>query len=139
MIEGRRYRISPQVHGLPRPCGPPCGALDADIRSARREQHMRTLSYEYDVSKLWLGAHYGNLAIHARTDARSNLAGLWYAADDQFYCGRMVLRFLVEGAPLAARSTTFTPAQQLTTYVSDAVEVRKSFFVPYGTDDLACA
>ncbi|HWE64428.1 MAG TPA: hypothetical protein VHB98_22165, partial [Chloroflexota bacterium] len=100
---------------------------------------MRTMSYEYDVSKLWLGAHYGNLSIHARTDARSNLAGLWYAMDDQVYCGRMVLQFLAEGQRLNARSTTFYPAHQLTTYSSDAVEVRKTFFVPYGADDLLSA
>ena len=100
---------------------------------------MRTMSYEYDVSKLWLGAHYGNLAIHARTDARTNLAGLWYAIDDQIYCGRMVLQFVVDDSRLTARSTTFHPAQQITTYSSEAVEVRKSFFVPYGTDDLYCA
>ena len=100
---------------------------------------MRTLSYEYDVSKLWLGAHYGNLAIHARTDARSNLAGLWYAMDDQVYCGRMVLQFVAEDQRLIARSTQFNAEHQTTLHVADAVEVRKTFFVPYGTPDLCCA
>ena len=44
---------------------------------------MQGLSYEYDVSKLWLGGSYGNIEIFTRTDARSNLAGLWCAEDDQ--------------------------------------------------------
>ena len=99
----------------------------------------RTLSYEYEVGKLWQGAHYGNLDVHARTDARSNLAGLWYAQDDQVYCGRLVMQFLVEGQRLPARATAFHPAHQVTTYVTDAVEVHKSFFVPYEAGDQRCA
>ena len=40
---------------------------------------MQGLSYEYDVNKLWLGGSYGNIEIFTRTDARSNLGGLWCA------------------------------------------------------------
>ena len=64
---------------------------------------MQGLSYEYDVSKLWLGGSYGNIEIFTRTDARSNLAGLWCAEDDQFYVGRLVMHFAVEGERLEAR------------------------------------
>jgi len=96
---------------------------------------MQGLSYEYDVNKLWLGGSYGNIEIFTRTDARSNLGGLWYAGDDQFYIGRMVMRLAVEGERLEARTTTFMPVSQLTTYVGHDVEARKTFFVPYGELD----
>ena len=96
---------------------------------------MQGLSYEYDVNKLWLGGSYGNIEIFTRTDARSNLGGLWYAGDDQFYIGRMVMRLAVEGERLEARTTTFMPVSQLTTYIGHDVEARKTFFVPYGELD----
>jgi len=96
---------------------------------------MQGLSYEYDVNKLWLGGSYGNIEIFTRTDARSNLGGLWCAEDDQFYIGRMVMHIAVEGERLQARTTTFMPVSQLTTYVGHDVEARKTFFVPYGELD----
>jgi len=96
---------------------------------------MQGLSYEYDVKKLWLGGSYGNIEIFTRTDARSNLGGLWYAGDDQFYIGRMVMHLAVDGERLEARTTTFMPVSQLTTYVGHDVEARKTFFVPYGELD----
>ncbi len=96
---------------------------------------MQGLSYEYDVNKLWLGGSYGNIEIFTRTDARSNLGGLWYAEDDQFYIGRMVMSLAVGGERLEARTTTFMPVSQQTTYVGHDVEARKTFFVPYGKLD----
>src|SRR5436305_7008050 len=97
---------------------------------------MQGLSYEYDVSKLWLGGSYGNIEIFTRTDARSNLAGLWCAEDDQFYVGRLVMHFAVEGERLEAHTTTFAAIYQNTSYVGRDVEVHKTFFVPYGEGDL---
>lgn len=97
---------------------------------------MHGLSYEYEVSKLWLGGSYGNVEIFTRTDARSNLGGLWCAEDDQFYIGRLVMHFAVDGQRLEARTTTFAPVSQHTTYVGQDVEVHKTFFVPYGDGDL---
>ncbi|HEY8312034.1 MAG TPA: hypothetical protein VIG47_15825, partial [Gemmatimonadaceae bacterium] len=94
--------------------------------------------YEYDVGKLWLGAHYGNLEIHARTDAQSNLAGLWRAADDQFYCGRMTFRFGDGEQALTAKTTRFYASHQITTYASDRLDVSKTFFAPFGTEDQGC-
>jgi len=96
---------------------------------------MQGLSYEYDVNKLWLGGSYGNIEIFTRTDARSNLGGLWCAEDDQFYIGRMVMHIAVDGARLEARTTTFMPVSQQTMYVGHDVEARKTFFVPYGELD----
>ena len=96
---------------------------------------MQGLSYEYDVNKLWLGGSYGNIEIFTRTDARSNLGGLWCAEDDQFYIGRMVMHIAVDGARLEARTTTFMPVSQQTMYVGHDIEARKTFFVPYGELD----
>ena len=97
---------------------------------------MLGLSYEYDVNKLWLGGSYGNIEIFTRTDARSNLGGLWCAEDDQFYVGRMVMNVAVDGERLEARTTTFNPVSQMTTYEGHDLSVQKTFFVPYGLDDL---
>jgi Bacterial alpha-L-rhamnosidase 6 hairpin glycosidase domain len=99
---------------------------------------VRQMYYEYDVNKLWLGAHYGNLEIHARTDARSNLAGLWRAADDQFYCGRMTFRFSDGEQSPPAGTTQFYPSHQSTTYATDRLHVSKTFFAPFGTEDQGC-
>ncbi len=96
---------------------------------------MQGLSYEYDVNKLWLGGSYGNIEVFTRTDARSNLGGLWCAEDDQFYIGRLVMHLAVDGERLEARTTTFMPVSQQTTYVGHDVEARKTFFVPYGELD----
>ncbi len=97
---------------------------------------MQGLSYDYDVNKLWLGGSYGNIEIFTRTDARSNLGGLWCAEDDQFYIGRLVMHVAVDGERLEARTTTFAAVSQRTTYVGHDVEAHKTFFVPYGTGDL---
>src|SRR5579885_86321 len=97
---------------------------------------MQGLSYEYDVGKLWLGGSYGNIEIFTRTDARSNLGGLWCAEDDQFYIGRLVMHLAVDGERLEARTTTFAAVSQHTTYVGHDVEAQKTFFVPYGEGDL---
>ncbi len=97
---------------------------------------MLGLSYEYDVNKLKLGGSYGNIEIFTRTDARSNLGGLWCAEDDQFYIGRLLVNIAVDGDRLEARTTTFNPVNQLTTYRGVDVEVQKNFFVPYNLDDL---
>lgn len=99
---------------------------------------MDSLSYTYDVSKLWLGAHYGNLEIHARTDAQSNLVGLWRAVDDQFYCGRMKFSFRNANQLVPAQTTIFRPSNQTTIYNGAGVEVTKTFFTPYGTEDDSC-
>jgi len=45
---------------------------------------MQGLSYEYDVSKLWLGGSYCSNEIFTSTDSRSSSAGLRCAEDDQF-------------------------------------------------------
>ncbi len=93
---------------------------------------MQGLSYEYDVSKLWLGGSYGNIDIFTRTDARSNLGGLWLSEDDQFYIGRIIMHFAVDGERLEPRTTTFEPVSQRTGYIGHDVEAHKTFFVPYG-------
>src|SRR5579871_1600652 len=100
---------------------------------------MRSMSYEYDVNKLWLGGNYCNLYVFTRTDARSNLAGLWCADDDQFYIGRFIIQFSVNGQRIPARSTTFAPAYQTTLYSTEDISMHKTFFVPYGDDDPRCA
>jgi len=100
---------------------------------------MLGLSYEYDVNKLWLGGSYGNIEIFTRTDARSNLGGLWCAEDDQFYVGRMVMNVAVDGERLEARTTTFNPVSQMTTYEGHDLSVQKTFFVTCAASSRWCA
>jgi hypothetical protein len=98
-----------------------------------------TLLYDYEVEKLYTGASYGNIDIFARCDASSNLAGLWLASDDQFYCGRLVMNYAVGGRRVPAERTQFRATHQTTVYHLDNLEVQQTFFVPLGTIDLRAA
>jgi glycogen debranching enzyme len=92
--------------------------------------------YEYEVSKLRTGANYGNIELFSRADQYSNLAGLWCAEDDQFYCGRWVMRYSVDGKAIPAERTTFRATHQTTTYHLDDVEIQQTYFVPLGVGNL---
>ncbi len=95
--------------------------------------------YEYEVSKLRTGANYGNIELFSRADQYSNLAGLWCAEDDQFYCGRWVMRYSADEQLIPAERTAFRATHQTTTYHRDDLEVQQTYFVPLGVPDLKVA
>ncbi len=95
--------------------------------------------YEYEVAKLRTGANYGNIELFSRADQYSNLAGLWCAQDDQFYCGRWAMRYSVSERSIPAERTFFRATHQTTTYHLDDVEIAQTFFVPLGVPDLKVA
>jgi len=100
---------------------------------------VQNMLYEYEVSKLRTGANYGNIALFSRADQYSNLAGLWCAEDDQFYCGRWVMRYSIGGQPVLAERTTFRATHQTTTYHLDDIEIQQTYFVPLGVTHLKVA
>jgi hypothetical protein len=100
---------------------------------------VKTMLYDYETRKLYTGANYGNIEVFARCDALSNLAGLWFAGDDQFYCGRLVISYTVDDRPVPAERTQFRATHQTTTYHLDNLEIQQTFFVPLGTADLQAA
>ncbi len=100
---------------------------------------MQTMLYEYEVAKLRTGANYGNIEIFSRADQYSNLAGLWCAQDDQFYCGRWVMRYSIEERLIPAERTFFRAAHQTTNYHLDDITVQQTYFVPLGVPDLKVA
>ncbi len=100
---------------------------------------MQNMLYEYEVAKLRTGANYGNIEIFSRADQYSNLAGLWCAEDDQFYCGRWVMRYSIDGQPIPAERTFFRATHQTTTYHLDDTEISQTYFVPLGVPDLRAA
>lgn len=100
---------------------------------------MQSMLYEYEVSKLRTGANYGNRELFSRADQYSNLAGLWCAEDDQFYCGRWAMRYSVDEQPIPAERTFFRATHQTTTYHLNDIEIQQTYFVPLGVPDLKVA
>jgi uncharacterized protein (DUF2236 family) len=97
------------------------------------------MSYDYEVGKLRTGANYGNIEVFSRADQYSNLAGLWCAADDQFYCGHWVMRYSLGERPIPAERTNFRATHQTTTSHLDDIEVQQTYLVPLGVPDLQVA
>jgi glycogen debranching enzyme len=100
---------------------------------------VQSMLYEYEVAKLRTGANYGNIAIFSRADQYSNLAGLWSAEDDQFYCGRWMMRYSIDGQPVPAERTAFRATHQTTTYHLNDIEIQQTYFVPLGVTHLKVA
>jgi len=100
---------------------------------------VQSMLYEYAVSKLRTGANYGNIELFSRADQYSNLAGLWCAEDDQFYCGRWVMRYNLHDQPVLAERTMFRATHQTTIYHLEDTEIQQTYFVPLGIPDLKAA
>ncbi len=100
---------------------------------------MQSMFYDYEVAKLRTGANYGNLELFSRADQYSNLAGLWCAEDDQFYCGRWVMRYSLGEQPIPAERTIFRATHQTTIYHLTDCEIQQTYFVPLGVPDLKAA
>jgi hypothetical protein len=87
----------------------PLSDVQSPIRSPQSAIYHQ-LNYHYPVARLWSGGSYGNPDCFARTDRGSNLDGFWYAATNEWVCGRLDLAVTVGGQPLAPQETRFFPA-----------------------------
>lgn len=93
-------------------------------------------AYRYDADDLWVGGSYGNERVFARTDKLSNLAGLWLAEEDRYYCGSIETSFTSGEAPLKANETWLSAAFQMTSYGdSEGLYVEKTVLVPLDAED----
>ena len=88
------------------------------------------LSYTYDIDELALGASFGNQKLFIQTDARSNLLSAWSATDNQWYCGPVQFRFLVQDEELKPMVTRFFPAYQETIYGTEGIVLSHRVFTP---------
>ena len=62
---------------------------------------MKILEYRRPVEALTTGSSLGNLHAFARLDERSDLLGLWSAADNRYYVGSWTIRIVVDGESAA--------------------------------------
>jgi glycogen debranching enzyme len=86
--------------------------------------------YRYPADKLFTGASFGNLETFVKLTPHSDVAGLWSARDNQFYCGRWVTHAFVGGERATAVDTIHAQAFQETTYVCGSLRIRKRVFLP---------
>ena len=86
--------------------------------------------YRYPVDKLFTGSSLGNLEMFVKLTPQSDVAGVWSALDNQFYCGRWVTHFYVGGERAAPQETTFAAASQETSFACGPLQLRKRTFVP---------
>ncbi|MBV8460945.1 MAG: hypothetical protein JO009_08655 [Candidatus Eremiobacteraeota bacterium] len=91
---------------------------------------MPAFAYRYPVDKLLTGASLGNPASFLKLTPQSDVAGLWNASDNQFYCGRWVTHMYVGGVRATPLETTHADAYQETSYTCGAVRIRKRTFLP---------
>ncbi|HXW51525.1 MAG TPA: amylo-alpha-1,6-glucosidase [Candidatus Acidoferrales bacterium] len=91
---------------------------------------MSAFAYRYPVDKLLTGASFGNLEAFLKLTPQSDVAGLWSARDNQFYCGRWVTQIFVNGERATPLETTHAQAYQATSYGCGALQIRKLVFVP---------
>ncbi|HLW38404.1 MAG TPA: amylo-alpha-1,6-glucosidase, partial [Candidatus Eremiobacteraceae bacterium] len=87
-------------------------------------------AYRYPVDKLLTGASLGNLATFLKLTPQSDVASVWSALDNQFYCGRWVTHIYVDGERGLPEDTTHAAAFQETTYACGPLRARKRTFVP---------
>ncbi len=91
---------------------------------------MKTLEYRRPVEALTTGSSLGNLQAFARLDERSDLLGLWSAADNRYYVGSWAMRVVVDGEHAQAKETIFRPESQSTRFVCGPVQTDQTFFLP---------
>jgi glycogen debranching enzyme len=87
-------------------------------------------AYRYSADKLLTGASFGNLETFVKLTPHSDVASLWSARDNQFYCGRWVTHMFVRGERAAAVDTTHAQAYQETSYICGPLSIRKRIFLP---------
>ncbi|MGA9120641.1 MAG: hypothetical protein WB699_14855 [Bacteroidota bacterium] len=95
---------------------------------------MNTLEYRYPVESLGTGSSLGNLHAFARCDERTDLLGLWIAADNQYYLGEWNLTFVVDGVAAKPEHTVFRPESQTTIFRAGDVVIEKTLFLPLFPD-----
>jgi hypothetical protein len=87
-------------------------------------------AYRYPVDKLLTGACFGNPASFLKLTPQSDVASLWSALDNQFYCGRWVTHMYVNGERAVPLDTTHAQAYQETSYMCGPIRIRKQIFLP---------
>jgi hypothetical protein len=120
------------------------GAASTILAELRAKKHPRagsdaareTVFYRYPVDKLTTGASYGNYETYLHLTPQSDVAGMWSALDNQYYCGRWVAQCYVHGQKAAPLETTFAPAYQETGFTAHPLHVRKRTYLPMGGDQL---
>ena len=91
---------------------------------------MKDLEYRFPIESLSTGCSLGNLLTFARFDERTDLLGLWSAADNQYYVGSWTVRAFVDGIEARAEETVFRPESQATMLRAGSVNVDVLFFLP---------
>ncbi len=86
-----------------------------------------SLEYTYPVARLGAGGSYGNPDCFIRTDAASNVDGVWLAATNQWVAGTITLDWALQ--PTA---THFFPGHQTTDFAGGGLRARLTVFVPFG-------
>ena len=112
--------------------GSPAFALGEATTAAHPgvDSHAPTVAYRYPVDKLFTGTSLGNRDAFLKLSPQSDVAGLWAAQDNQFYCGRWVTQFYLHGRRAVPSETTLAPAYQETSYTLDPLHIRKRTFLP---------
>lgn len=89
------------------------------------------MKYVYPVDSLFTGSSLGNRAAFARLDERTNVHGLWSAADNAYYLGSWNVEIHVNGRRLTPVETIFEPEAQATRYASSDGEAEQRFVLPF--------
>ncbi|MDQ6781746.1 MAG: hypothetical protein M3Z37_11425 [Candidatus Eremiobacteraeota bacterium] len=97
---------------------------------------MAAFAYRYPVDKLLTGASLGNLATFLKLTPQSDVASVWSALDNQFYCGRWVTHLYVNGERGLPIEMTHAAAYQETSYHCGPLRARKRTFLPMRGDSL---
>ncbi len=91
---------------------------------------MPAFAYRYPVDKLLTGASFGNLETFLKLTPHSEVAGLWSARDNQYYCGRWITHMFVNGERAVPIDTTHAQAYQATSYTCGGLRISKQTFLP---------
>ncbi|MBC5825687.1 MAG: hypothetical protein GIX02_12890 [Candidatus Eremiobacteraeota bacterium] len=86
-------------------------------------------SYRYPVDKLFTGSSLGNVDTFLRLTPQTDIAGLWSARDNQYYCGRFVAHAYLHGERATPLETTFSAARQETTFLCGPLRIVKQVFL----------
>ncbi len=92
---------------------------------------MQILRYIYPTIKLHAGSSLGNLATFVQLDPEGNIHGLWSAADNSFYLGRLSIEFSSDGRKVVPVETVFEPLCQTTLFRESGLEISKKIRITF--------
>jgi glycogen debranching enzyme len=91
-------------------------------------------AYRYPPDKLLAGAKFGNWELFLKLSAKTDVADLWSAVDNQIYCGRWVTQVWGDGERAEAIETVHAPAYQETLLRCGKLFASKRAFLPVRSD-----